>query len=193
MRLERPWRTEPRRQAVDIELPEPDDPDVLQAMTPKVGQGEAGGKVSGHLRGRPLGQDDLAAVGSVRDPCRPVDVDPDVVAGRDDRLTDMDADPHAEDVPVRPLVRRKCALGGGRRRDAIERRPEDGEERVALGRDLEAAVRGEGRPDVTLMVGEQPGVSIAEVGQQPGAALDVAEEEDQPSAREITCVHRPRR
>ena len=193
MRLERPWRTEPRRQAIDIELPEPDDPDVLEPVPPEVGQGKAGREQPGHLGGRPLGQDDLAAVGGVRDPCRPMDVDPDVVVARDDGMAHVDPDPDAEDVPIRPVVSRECALRRGGRHDAIERRPEDGEERVALGRDLEPAVRGEGRPDVTLMFAVEPGVAIAEVGQQPGAALDVAEEEEEPSAREITCVHRPRR
>ena len=80
-----------------------------------------------------------------------MDIDPDVVAARDDGLADVDPDPDAEDMPVRPVVSGECSLHGGGCHDAIERRAEDGEERVALGRDLEPAVRGEGRPDVTLM------------------------------------------
>ena len=94
---------------------------------------------------RVLRDDHLAAVRGRRDPCGPVDVDPDVVAVGDERLTRMEAHAHPQ-LAFGPVVGEERLLGllGGR--EPFARIGEDDEEAVALRVDLETAVPNESCP-----------------------------------------------
>ena len=111
-----------------------------------------------------------------RDPRGPVDVDPDVVAVGDERLTRVEAHAHPK-LAFGPVVGEEGLLGllGGR--EPLGRIGEDDEEAVALRVDLDAAVSKEGRPKQPAMVGQHLRVPVAERTQQPSRPFDVGEEE----------------
>ena len=133
----------------------------------------------GELAARVVREHDLAAVPDAPDPCREMDVDPDVaLAGRDGRSR-VDADPHAHGPRLEPLA------SLARRRERLVRRAEDVEERVALRVDLRAAVPLERLPQDAPVLAEHGRVAVAELVQELGRALDVGEEEGQPAVGQL--------
>ena len=152
-------------------------------MPAEIEQHETRRQCPGHVRDDFIGEHDLAAVRGIGDPRSPVDVDADVVVSCEDRLSEMDADPHAEIVAGWPWMRRQPSLDVGGGDDRVDGRVEDREERITFGGDLDAAVGTERGTDQSLMVDEHGREPIAEVGQEASAALDVAEHEGKPPAR----------
>ena len=129
---------------------------------------------------------DLAAVCERCDARAAVDVDPDVALARQRRRARVQAHAHARSA--RPRAPRWPASAAAA---APWRRRESDEERVALGVDLDAAVRDERIAKDTPVLRECLGVRVrAERVQQPRRALDVGEEERDGSAREIGAHRR---
>jgi len=76
-----------------------------------------------------------------------------------------------------PWVRNERPLHLDCRSHAGARRREYGEERIALGVDLLAVMRGEGGPDQPVVIGEDLRVRITEVLKYRCGTLDVSKEE----------------
>ena len=90
---------------------------------------------------------DLAAVRGRTDPCAAVEVDPDVAVLSPLGLARVHPHPHLELVAVGPGGRGKRLLRVPRGAEGIVGTVEGREERVALGVDLDAAVRRDRPPD----------------------------------------------
>ena len=95
------------------------------------------------------------------------------------RLAGMDAHPDADRLTVGPWVRPERPLHLDGRGHARAGRGEHREERVALGVDLPAAVRGQPGTDQPVVRGEDLRVRIAQALQQRRRALDVGEEKSE--------------
>jgi len=172
--LERPERRELGGQAVDLELEDP----LRSAEVPEPVRPEVPGV---HLDESPggLGQEDLAAVADGGDAGGPVDVEPDVAFLGQPRLAGVEAHPDLDRTAgQRPLGFRGCA-------DRVRGPGERDEESVALGVDLDPAVRGDGSADDPAMLGQGLRVRIARLAQQPGGTLDVGEQEGDHTGRQL--------
>jgi hypothetical protein len=113
-----------------------------------------------------------------RDASGSMNVEADVTFLRHDRLACVK--PHAH--PDRSLGQR--LLPGSSRGQRIAGAGEGDEERVALRVDLDPAVPAERIPEDTPVIGKCLGISVAELVQQPGRALDVGEKEgDRPAGQ----------
>jgi hypothetical protein len=134
---------------------------------------------AGEVVGR-LGDDDLPAVARSGDPCRSVDVDPDIALVGDDRLAGMEADPH----PDRPGLERLLTVR--RRRERVFRAGERHEEGIALGVDLDTVVAGERFAEDSPVIGQRGSVSVAELAEQAGRPFDVGEEKGDGAGRQLS-------
>lgn len=114
-----------------------------------------------------------------------MDVDADVIVGRERRRPRMDPHPDPEGKTAEPRVSRKSALRVRGRSHGVLRATEGDEERVALGPDLDAAVLLDGGAYQPMMLLERLGVSVAELLQEPRRPLDIGEEEGDRSGREL--------
>ena len=132
-----------------------------------------GEEIPGRLR-----EKHLAAVPGRHHPGGAVDVHPDVVVVREDRLAAVDAHADSNSGVGESLLR------GERGRHGVRRLLEGHEERVAAGIDHDAAVRVDGFADHAVVLGEDLGVAGAELVQETGGALDVGEEERDFAGRE---------
>ena len=92
------------------------------------------------------------------------------------RLAGMNAHADADSFACWPRVGKERPLHLDRRGNAGTRRREHGEERITLGVNLLAAVRGEARPDQPMMIGKYLRVPVAQAHQQRRGALDISEE-----------------
>jgi hypothetical protein len=156
-------------------------------VPPKIEQVQAGRKLCTDSLGYGVGENHLSAVAGVGDPRGTIDVYADVVVAGQDRLADMKANPNAELMPIGPLMGSERSLRGSRGSHSIGWRSEDGEERVALCRNLNSCVSGEHRADESVVFAQQCRIAIAQLRQQARAALDITEEECEPSTRQVSC------
>ena len=106
-----------------------------------------------------------------------MDVDADVPLLADDGLARVEAHAHPQGRPARPFVLGQRSLCGDRGGNRVPGTLEAVEERVALGVDLLASPRTERVADQAAVLGERIGVSVAELLEQLGRALDVGEDE----------------
>src|SRR5581483_8825014 len=88
-----------------------------------------------------------------------------------------------------PLVTRQRPLRRDRGVDGVSRTPERDEERVALAVELAAAARRPGLPEQALVVGDHLAVPVAELAEESGRSLDVAEEEGECLGRALVQAH----
>ena len=170
--LQRPQRWEVGVEARREELVQPLRlRQVLQAVLAEVARLGVG-EIS-----RRLGEHDLAAVRRRADAGGAVDVEADVAAADERRLSRMEAHPDADGQSV------ERALPGGCGLDGVVRAVEGVEQRVALRVHLMA--RGERIPQPAPMLLELPSVLLgAELGEQARRPLDVSEEERHGAARQ---------
>jgi hypothetical protein len=89
----------------------------------------------------------------------------------------VDSHANADRLAGWPGIRNECPLHVDCPGHAGRRRREHREERVALGVDLIAAMRGEGGPDEPMVIGEDLRVRIAEAQKHRRGTLDVGKEE----------------
>jgi hypothetical protein len=151
--------------------------DVLQSVRTQVAEAHAGWKdVLDEGPGRTR-DEHLSAVAGSRDPCRPVDVQPDVVLAARDALAGVNAHPHPHLVALGPRVRRKGALCLDRGTERPWRGRKHGEEGVAVRLHLDAAGGGDGIAQDPVMYGEQVAVRLGGPLKQPRGPLDVREQE----------------
>jgi hypothetical protein len=160
------------RQVAQLVLPELDEPDVVaeRAVRQRLGR---------------RGQEDLAAVAGSHDPRGAMDVEADVGVLADRSLAGMQPDADADRLAARPALLGQGPLNLDGGRDRLRRPVEGREERIALGAHLHAAVPDERRADELTVPGQQlrpPGAARLE---QPGRALDVAEEERDGPGRKL--------
>ncbi len=120
---------------------------------------------------------DLTAVGGCRDPRSSMNVDAHIAFADLHRLTAVKPHPDAELDIAGPAMRVEGGLGVGCGGDRALSLLEDDEEAVALGVDLATAMGLERRPQYPPVVGKQHRIVIAKLVQQPGAALDVGEQQ----------------
>ena len=113
---------------------------------------------------RGLREQYLAAVPGCADTSASVHVEADVALVRDLRLAGVHPDADAD----RPGREPALDLRGGR--DSVGSAGESGEERVALGVDLHAAVLRERRAKDAAVVGERPGVGVTELVQEASSS-----------------------
>jgi hypothetical protein len=113
----------------------------------------------------------LAAVRGAHDPRCPMHVDADVSLVGHDRLTGVDADPHAR------WSGSECVLDRARSEDSVARAGECDEERVALGVHFDSAVLQERLAHHAAVFGEHLRVALAELVQKARRALDVREQQ----------------
>ena len=139
---------------------------ILQTMLAEVVERPVLQELAGGVR-----DDDLAAVPCSADPGGAVDVDAYVPLFRGNRRSRMEAHAHAD----RPAGER--LLSARSRRDSADRRRECVEEGVALGVDLDTVVSGERVSQGAPVVGEDRGIAVAMLLDQPRRALDVGEEQ----------------
>ncbi len=106
-----------------------------------------------------------------------MNVDSDVGLGRDLRLAGVEADADADIGVRRPWLGREGSLRGGGGGDGSGRGRERDEERVALGPELLPALGSEGGPHQLLVARQYRRPTVAEVLEETGRPLDVAEQE----------------
>jgi hypothetical protein len=117
------------------------------------------------------------------DPSGPVDIETDVVRTGKASLPGMEADAKRHLDAFGPSLKHEAALDGDCSRNRALSSWEDSEERIALGTDLHAVLRGERVTDDLSMALQDIGIGISKGLEQARRPLDVAEEEG----------HRPRR
>ena len=178
--VERPEGRESQGETVGLELENPlGQAEVLEPVQAKVPQGGARWHRVAEQRRRRGREHDLAPVSGGRDAGAPVDVEADQAGRCLGRLAGMDAHPDADRLTVGPWVRPERPLHLDGRGHARAGRGEHREERVALGIDLPAAVRGQPGTDQPVVRGEDLRVGIAQALQQRRRALDVGEEKSE--------------
>ena len=131
------------------------------------------------------GDDHLAAVGRPGDPGRAVDVDADVVVPAQHPLAGVQAHAHPHREPLRPGVGGQAPLGRHRGPDRRHRAREGGEERVALGADLDPVPIPDGPAQDGRVLVPDRRVASAQLLEQPGRALDVGEQEGDGPGRQL--------
>src|ERR1700730_18472100 len=134
-----------------------------------------------------FGHQHLPTMAGARDAGGPMDVQAKVLIANERRFAGVQTDPDPHLPVVRPGVLCQHLLDGGGAGARFQCALEDDEERIALGAELVATVGGE-RLALDRVVGEQDvGVALAELLNQPGRPLDVAEEERDGPGRQ--CAH----
>ena len=112
-----------------------------------------------------------------RDAAGAMDVEADVALGPDARLAGVHAHSDAYLGVVGPRLRGQRALRGDGGGERAGRGGKGDEEGIALGPDLDAAVRRECGPKKLLVACKDRRPSLAVRLEQPGRALDVGEQE----------------
>ena len=173
-----PGREEVGRESLDHQVVQAHrEVEVLEAVLAEVAHGgPLGDGVLDQAAGG-AGDDHLAAVGRPGDPGRPVDVDADVVVPAQHPLAGVQAHPHPHREPLRPGVGGQAPLGRHRGPDRRHRAREGGEERVALGADLDPVPVPDGPAQDGRVLVPDRRVASAQLLEQPGRALDVGEQE----------------
>ena len=195
--IEGPELREVGRQPGDHEIVEPQRVgEVLETVKPQIAQDHPIGQGLFDETGGRRRDDHLAAMAHRGDAGRPIDVDPEVVVTPERALAGVHADPDADLRSVGPGMRRESLLGLRRREHRAGRRAEDGEERVALGTDLDPAPLVDRLAhDHAVLVLQPPVGFVTERLQQPGRALDIGEEERHGPGRQVhgqaTLVQEP--
>ncbi len=158
--------------------------DVLQASDPEGAERDSDRElVLDQVAGRPR-DENLPSVPCSHDPRRSVNAEPDVAVAADRRLARIDPDPDPEGDTRRPVVAGERPLAFDRGLDGLVRPLEGDEERVAVGVDLAAAVRGENLAQEALMGREHLVVADAsEPVEELRRSLYVREEEGDRPAR----------
>jgi hypothetical protein len=151
--------------------------DAAQVVRAQVAEGDAGGEGVLDEPAGGVGDDDLAPVGGVGDPGRPVHVDADVVVPAPGPLPGVDAHADLHGRAGGPVVGGQAPLGGDGRPDRLRRAAEGHEEGVPVGADLDPAGGGDGPADDRRMLVVDRRVPVAEGLEQAGGALDVGEQE----------------
>ncbi len=184
MRIHRPQRRELGRQVRDDRLEEPLLPgQVAEPMLPEVAERHPGRQLPGdQVMGR-LRHEELPSVSGRADPCRPMDVDPDVAILPAACLSGVHPHPHGRCRTRGPLVAGNRALrldpGGDRGPGAGEREVEA----ISCGIDLHPTPLRERVAQEPVVIGQQRGVLVAQSLQQRRRALDVGEQERDRSRR----------
>ena len=129
-----------------------------------------------HQRPGRLGEQDLAAVGSVGDPGRTVHVEADIALAGTPGDPAVDAHADAQLHAFGPGVLGDRPLGGGRRGDGARRSLEHDEEAVARRPDLAARLARKRIAEQLAMVGEDVVVALPEPVEETRRPLDVGEE-----------------
>jgi hypothetical protein len=178
------------RQPLDDELEEAlGTVEVRQGGVAEVAEAEALRQLVPHEIGGSAREEHLAAVTGVSDSRGLVHREADVAVAAEARLAGVDAHPHPHRDSLRPVVTGERKLpsarcGGGRSRAA-----EDGEERVPLGLDLDAAGLCEGSAHEPVVRAQNFAVAVTpEALQELCRAFDIAEQE-----RHRPCGQRSRR
>ena len=104
-------------------------------------------------------------------------VEADVALGPEARVAGVHAHPDTHLGALRPRFGRQRALRGQGGGDGAGRRGKGDEEGIALGPDLDATLRGEGRPEELLVARKDRRPSLAVRLEEPGRPLDVGEQE----------------
>ena len=176
--VQRPKRRESRRKAAGLKLEELLRPaEVLEPVEAEVPEGGAHRHRVAEQGGRRGREHDLAPVSDCRDPRTAVNVETDQSDRRLRRLAGVDAHPDPESFTGWPRIRNERPLHLDSRGHAGARRGEYREERIALGVNLLAAVRGQSRPDQPMMTGENLRVHLPQPPQHRRGTLDVGEQE----------------
>ena len=142
--------------------------EVLEPKLAQLAEGEVVRRSFAHHRRHGTGDQDLPSMADRGDARGTMDLDADVVAVADDRLTDMQSHPDADLGVRRPLLagQRTLAFGGGEQ--CLSRAGERDEERVPLGTDLVARMTFEGLPEEGPMAIEEPFVVLRSLLGEPG-------------------------
>ena len=151
--------------------------EVLQPHLTELALRHAVGQSAGHERRRRRREEHLPAVTRRADPRGAMDVDSDVALLADDGFAGVEAHAHAKGVSVRPRIRVEGTLRRDRRGNRVAGAFEAEEECVALRVDLLTPSGSEGVADHAAVLGKRVGVSVAELLEQLGRALDVGEDE----------------
>ena len=101
------------------------------------------------------------------DPRDPVHVHPDVAPAGEYRLAGVQPDAHPHLPFAGPGVLGQAPLHGGRCLHRVDGRPEDAEERVALGRHLDTVMAVELGTDDGAVLGEEVGVLLGQACEEP--------------------------
>ena len=120
--------------------------EILETVDAEVAERDALGERIRQERPRRFGDHDLAAVARGSDPCRTVDVDPDVVVAAQDTVAAVQTHPDANLAAVGPRVGREPSLRRHRCSGRSTRGREHREERVTLRADLHAVSLARWRP-----------------------------------------------
>jgi hypothetical protein len=159
--------------------------EVLDPVLTEIPERDVGRQLVGDQRVRGSRDQHLAAVSGGADPCRSVNIKPDVITVPDFRLAGVHAHAHAHVHAIRPAMGRKRPLRTHRGGDRVARPRERDEERVTLGVHLAAAMLVERRAQQALMLAKHLRVAIAQPRQEPRRALDVAEQERDGATRKL--------
>jgi hypothetical protein len=164
---------------------------VLEAMYAQVAEPGPVRKLIGGQLDRGRRQQHLAAVADRHDPRRAVDDRAEVVVGPCRRLPGVQPHPHPERSGGAPRLGGQVALGdkagvGGRGGGG-----EDGHHPVAGRLDHLAVRAGDGGPQDAVVALEGGLHGLRELLPEPGAALDVGEQEDQRSRRRLRLHRTP--
>ena len=119
----------------------------------------------------------LPSVTGRADAGRAADVEPEVGAALECRLTRVQAHAHAHRGARRPGLGRQHRLRGSRRRNRIARTLKGGEVLIGTAVDLMAASLRDGRPDQPPQLMEHRAIAVSELLQEPRRPLDVREEQ----------------
>ncbi len=182
---ERAGRGELRGQPVDDQVVEALGADqVLEPMLPQVPERHPFGEPPLHQGPGGVRHDDLPPVGRPGDAGSAVDVDAHVVAPARGALARVQPDADPKGIALGPGVSSQRPLDLDRGPDSPRRAGEHHEEGVPLRADLHAAAMGDGSANDRVVLLLHRRVSLPQLLEQPGGALDVREQErDRPSGQ----------
>jgi len=152
-------------------------------MLAEIMQGESLGKVSLDQDRGWLGENRLPAMCGIGDPCRPVDVESDVIGPSQRRDPGVESHPSPYSAALRPVVCSQGILGPATCQNGVECGPEHGEERIALGLDHGAVIGLDGRSHQLVVGFEKPDPSRPERLDETSRSFDVGEEEGDSAGR----------
>ena len=159
--------------------------EILETVDAEVAERDALEDRIRQERPRRFGDHDLTAVARGSDPCRTVDVDPDVVVAAQDTVAAVQTHPDANLAAVGPGVGRESSLRRHRCSDGSTRGGEHREERVTFGSDLHAISLGDGVPHDRGMLVLERRVRLTEPSEESRRSLDIGEQERHRAGREF--------
>ena len=185
-RIERPQRGEAGVEPVDRQIMQMLRAiEILETVLTEVAERDAFGERVHQERPRRFGDHDLSAVARGSDPCRTVDVDPDVVVAAHDTVAAVQTHADADLDAVGPGVGREPSLRRHRCSDGSPRGREHREERVTFGSDLHAISLGDGVPHDRGMLVLERRVRLTEPSEESRRSLDIGEQERHRPGREF--------